>query len=146
MYVVTAFPNIVYAFDLKGAKPKLKWSYIPDVKPAAQGVACCDVVNRGGTFSNGRYIFNTLDGQTIALNAATGKVAWKTQLGNVNTGETMTMAPLVAQGRVYVGNSGGEMGVRVVESRRVVCACERLACDADACPQPTKMRRSPIGL
>ncbi len=112
MYVVTAFPNIVYAFNLKGARPTLKWSYIPDVKPAAQGVACCDVVNRGGTFSNGRYIFNTLDGQTIALNAETGKVAWKTQLGNVNTGETMTMAPLVAQGRVYVGNSGGEMGVR----------------------------------
>ena len=70
------------------------------------------MVNRGGTVDHGKYIFNTLDGQTIALDAKTGKPLWRTQLGNINIGETMTMAPLVAKGRVYVGNSGGEMGVR----------------------------------
>ncbi|HWU74568.1 MAG TPA: PQQ-dependent dehydrogenase, methanol/ethanol family [Sphingomonas sp.] len=112
MYIVTAFPNIVYALDLTKPGAPMKWTYKPMPAPAAQGVACCDVVNRGGTYDAGKYIFNTLDGQTIALDAATGKPIWKTQLGNINLGETMTMAPLVADGRVYVGDSGGEMGVR----------------------------------
>ena len=112
MYVVTAYPNIVYALDLTKPGMPMKWKYAPPQLPAAQGVACCDVVNRGGTVSNGRYIFNTLDGQTIALDVKTGKAVWKTQLGNINRGETMTMAPLVAKGKVYVGNAGGEMGVR----------------------------------
>ncbi|MBS0284332.1 MAG: PQQ-dependent dehydrogenase, methanol/ethanol family [Proteobacteria bacterium] len=112
MYVVTAFPNIVYALDLTKPGAPMKWKYMPRPAPAAQGVACCDVVNRGGSYDAGKYIFNTLDGQTIALDAATGRPVWKVQLGNINRGETMTMAPLVADGRVYVGNSGGEMGVR----------------------------------
>ena len=112
MYLVTAYPNIVYALDLTKPGAPMKWMYQPKPAPASQGVACCDVVNRGGTYDAGKYIFNTLDGQTIALDASTGKPLWKTQLGNINLGETMTMAPLVAGGRVYVGDSGGEMGVR----------------------------------
>ena len=113
MYVVTAYPNIVYAFDLKGKNgPTLKWRYVPKTLPAAQGVACCDVVNRGGTWSKGRYIFTTLDGQVISLDANSGKPVWTTRLANISLGETITMAPLVAHGKVYVGNSGGEMGVR----------------------------------
>ena len=75
-------------------------------------MACCDVVNRGGSVGQGKYIFNTLDGQTIALDVKTGKPVWRTQLGNISMGESITMAPLVAEGKVYVGNSGGEIGVR----------------------------------
>jgi PQQ-dependent dehydrogenase (methanol/ethanol family) len=112
MYIVTAFPNYVYALDLTKDGAPLKWKFAPNPSAAAQGEACCDVVNRGGTVDNGKYIFNTLDGQTIALDVKTGKPVWRTQLGNLNKGETMTMAPTVAKGRVYVGNSGGEMGVR----------------------------------
>jgi PQQ-dependent dehydrogenase (methanol/ethanol family) len=112
MFVVTAYPNIVYALDLTKPGAPLKWRYMPKPLPAAQGVACCDVVNRGGTWSRGRYIFTTLDGQVISLDANTGKPVWKVRLGNINVGETITMAPLVAKGKVYVGNSGGEMGVR----------------------------------
>ena len=112
MYVVTAYPNYVYALDLTKPGAPMKWKYAPKPLPAAQGVACCDVVNRGGTVSHGKYIFNTLDGQTIAVDVKTGKPVWKTRLGNINKGETMTMAPLVAKGKVYVGNSGGELGVR----------------------------------
>ena len=113
MYIVTAYPNIVYALNLtKDGGYSLKWSYQPKPAPAAPGVACCDVVNRGGSVSDGKYIFNTLDGQTIAVDVNTGKPVWKTQLGNINKGETITMAPLVAKGKVYVGNSGGELGVR----------------------------------
>jgi PQQ-dependent dehydrogenase (methanol/ethanol family) len=111
MYVVTAYPNIVYALDLTKPGAPLKWSFAPKPAPASQGIACCDVVNRGGSVDNGKYIFNTLDGQTIAVDIKTGKPVWRTQLGNINRGETMTMAPTVAQGRVFVGDSGGEMGV-----------------------------------
>jgi glucose dehydrogenase len=108
MYVVTAYPNYVYALDLTKPGAPLKWKFAPRPALASQGVACCDVVNRGGTVSNGKYIFDTLDGQVIALDIHTGKARWRVHLGNINKGETMTMAPLVANGRVYVGNSGGE--------------------------------------
>jgi lanthanide-dependent methanol dehydrogenase len=112
LYVVSAYPNYVYALDLTKPGAPMKWKFAPKPAPASQGVACCDVVNRGGTVDNGKYIFNTLDGQTIAIDVATGRAVWRTQLGNINKGETITMAPLVANGRVFVGNSGGEMGIR----------------------------------
>ncbi|RUU45051.1 PQQ-dependent dehydrogenase, methanol/ethanol family [Mesorhizobium sp. M6A.T.Ce.TU.002.03.1.1] len=112
MYIVTPFPNILYALDLARPGAPMKWKFEPNPEPAAQGVACCDVVNRGAAFSNGRIYFNTLDGHTIAVDAATGKPVWNTHIGNINIGETITMAPLMVKGKVLVGNSGGEMGVR----------------------------------
>ncbi|HKS28068.1 MAG TPA: methanol/ethanol family PQQ-dependent dehydrogenase [Pyrinomonadaceae bacterium] len=111
MYVVMPYPNILYAFDLKN-NGALKWKYEPKPAPSSQGVACCDVVNRGAVFSNGKIFYNTLDNFTVAVDAATGNEVWKTQLGDINRGETMTMAPLVVKDKVLVGNSGGEMGVR----------------------------------
>lgn len=112
IYVVTAYPNYVYALDLTKPGAPLKWRFAPSPAPASQGVACCDVVNRGGSVDDGKYIFNTLDGQTIAVDVKTGKALWRTRMGNINIGETITMAPVVADGKVYVGNSGGELGVR----------------------------------
>ncbi|TKB87480.1 MAG: PQQ-dependent dehydrogenase, methanol/ethanol family, partial [Mesorhizobium sp.] len=112
MYIVTPFPNILYALDLTKPGAPMKWKFEPNPEPAAQGVACCDVVNRGAAFFDGRIYFNTLDGHTIAVDAATGKPVWNTHIGNINIGETITMAPLVVKGKVLVGNSGGEMGVR----------------------------------
>ncbi|WP_352482826.1 MULTISPECIES: methanol/ethanol family PQQ-dependent dehydrogenase [unclassified Mesorhizobium] len=112
MYIVTPFPNILYALDLTKPGAPMKWKFEPNPEPAAQGVACCDVVNRGAVFFDGRIYFNTLDGHTIAVDAATGKPVWNTHIGNINIGETITMAPLVVKDKVLVGNSGGEMGVR----------------------------------
>ena len=112
MYLITPFPNFVYALDLTKEGMPTKWSYKPRPVNAAQGVACCDVVNRGLVVDAGKVIFNTLDGRTIALDAATGKELWDTQLANINLGESVTMAPLVAKGKVFVGVSGGEFGVR----------------------------------
>jgi PQQ-dependent dehydrogenase (methanol/ethanol family) len=111
MYFVTPFPNILYALDLanQGAK---KWEYKPKPALAAQGVACCDVVNRGAAYADGRVFFNTLDGYTVAVNAVDGREIWKTKVGDINLGETITMAPIVVKGKVLVGNSGGEFGVR----------------------------------
>jgi len=112
MYVVTPFPDIVYALDLARPGAPVKWKYEPHPVAAAQGVACCDVVNRGAVYWQGRIIFNTLDGNTIALDADSGKELWKTKLGDINKGESITMAPLVVKGKVLVGNAGGEFGVR----------------------------------
>jgi PQQ-dependent dehydrogenase (methanol/ethanol family) len=112
MFIVTPFPNIVYAFDLTRPGAPIKWKYDPAPLGASKGVACCDLVNRGAAYANGLIFFNTLDGRTIAVDAATGAPKWITQLGDINTGETMTMAPLVVKGKVLVGNSGGEFGVR----------------------------------
>lgn len=112
MYVVTPYPNLLHAFDLTkpGAPPK--WTYAPPTLPAAQGVACCDVVNRGASYADGRIHFNTLDAQSVAVDAESGKELWRTKLGDITRGETITMAPLVVKGKVLVGNSGGELGVR----------------------------------
>lgn len=112
MYVVTPWPNVVYAFDLTQEGFPLRWKYRPEVSGAAIGTACCDVVNRGASYAAGKIIFNRLDGITVALDAATGRVAWETKVAELGHGETVTMAPLVAKDRVIVGVSGGEFGVR----------------------------------
>jgi PQQ-dependent dehydrogenase (methanol/ethanol family) len=112
LYVVTPYPNVLYALDLTKPGAPARWSYKPKPAAAAQGVACCDVVNRGAAYADGRIFFNTLDDHTVAVDAASGRMLWTTQLGEINHGETMTMAPLVVKGKVLVGNSGGEMGVR----------------------------------
>jgi lanthanide-dependent methanol dehydrogenase len=112
MFVVTPYPNIVYALDLTKPGAPLKWKHEPKPVAAAQGIACCDTVNRGAAYAGGKIFYNTLDGQTIALDARSGEELWRTQLGDINLGETITMAPLVVDGKVMVGNSGGEYGVR----------------------------------
>lgn len=112
LYVVTPFPHSVFALDLRQPGAPLKWQYDAAPVPAAQGVACCDVVNRGVAHAPGKIFFNTLDGHTIALDASTGRELWNTTLGDVQRGETITMAPAVVGAHVFVGNSGGEFGVR----------------------------------
>ena len=111
MYVVTPFPNMLYALDLKNSGT-MKWAYDPKPATAAKGVACCDVVNRGAAYWNGRIYYNTLDAHTVAVDATTGKEVWKTKVGDFTQGESITMAPVVVKNKVLVGNSGGEMGVR----------------------------------
>jgi PQQ-dependent dehydrogenase (methanol/ethanol family) len=112
MYVVSPWPNNVFALDLTkpGAPPK--WVYKPNPAAAAKGVACCGPVNRGASYWNGRLYLNLLDGNTVAVDAETGAEVWRTKLADIQKGETITMAPLVAEGKVLVGDSGGEMGVR----------------------------------
>ena len=112
MYVVTPYPNKLVAFDLSKPGPAKLWEYAPPIDPTAFGKACCDDVNRGASYYHGNIIYNVLDNATVAVNATTGKQVWRTKLADPNQGSTMTMAPLVVKGKVYVGNSGGEMGVR----------------------------------
>jgi lanthanide-dependent methanol dehydrogenase len=112
MYVITPWPNLLYALDLTKPGAPAKWTYTPGTSASAQGEACCDVVNRGGAFYNGKIYYNTLDMHTVAVDAATGKQVWKATVGDINFGETLTMAPVVIKGKVLIGNSGGEFGAR----------------------------------
>jgi PQQ-dependent dehydrogenase (methanol/ethanol family) len=112
MYLVTPFPNVVYALDLTKPGAVVKWRFDPHPDKKSQGVACCDVVSRGMSYDAGRLFMVTLDGQVIALDANSGAQVWRTPIADISKGETVTMAPLVAAGKVLVGDSGGEFGVR----------------------------------
>jgi len=112
MYLVTPYPNVSYALDLAIEGQPLKWKARPENAQAAIGLACCDVVNRGAAFADGKIFYNLLDGHTVAIDAATGKLLWRTKMGDLTRGETITMAPIVVHNKVIVGSSGGEMGVR----------------------------------
>lgn len=112
MYIVTPWPNYVYALDLTKPGAPLKWQYLAPKVAAAQGVACCDTVNRGGVFLDNKFYFVTLDGRAIALDANTGKPVWITPLADIDKGESVTGAPFLVKGKMIVGVSGGEFGVR----------------------------------
>src|SRR5919198_542860 len=106
MYTVTPFPNNLIAVDLTKPGGALKWTFQPNPDPRAMGIACCDVVNRGASYADGKIIYNTLDAHTVAVDAESGKEVWRTKVGDINVGETTTMAPLVVKNLVIVGNSG----------------------------------------
>ncbi len=111
MYVVTPYPNNLIALDLR-TPGKVLWKFNPNASEFAQGVACCDVVNRGAAYADGKIIYNVLDDTTVAVNALTGNLVWRTRLGDVKKGESLTGAPIVVKDKVIVGNAGGELGVR----------------------------------
>ena len=111
IYVVGPWPNKLFALDL--AHPgQTKWVFSPNPSEYAKGVACCDISNRGAVYVNGKIIYNALDNTTVAVDAVTGKQVWRTKLGDPRTGQTMVMGPLVVRDKVFVGNSGAELGVR----------------------------------
>jgi PQQ-dependent dehydrogenase (methanol/ethanol family) len=112
MYLVTPYPNVSYAIDLATEGQPLKWKFRPENSQAAIGIACCDVVNRGAAYANGKLFYNLLDGHTVAVDAATGTQLWRATVADMKRGETITMAPIVVHNKVLVGSSGGEMGVR----------------------------------
>lgn len=112
LLVLTPFPHRLYALDLSKPDRPVRWTYAPKADPMAEGLACCDVLNRGPVVADGRVYFNTLDGRTIALDSGSGRVVWDVASASLAAGETLTSAPLVAGGRVYIGNSGDDFGAR----------------------------------
>ncbi|GBD44379.1 Methanol dehydrogenase [cytochrome c] subunit 1 [bacterium HR40] len=111
MYVHTPFPNIVYALDLN-EPGRVIWKYEPKQDPNVIPVMCCDTVNRGVAYAEGKIFLHQADTTLVALDAKTGKVLWQAKNGDPTKGETGTSAPLVYKDKVYVGISGGEFGVR----------------------------------
>lgn len=111
MYVHTAFPNNVYALDLNDNQ-KIIWSYFPKQDPSVQALLCCDNVNRGLGYGDGKILLQQNDGTLIAFNAKDGTKVWEVKVVDVKKGESNTNAPHVFKDKVITGMSGGEYGVR----------------------------------
>jgi PQQ-dependent dehydrogenase (methanol/ethanol family) len=152
MYIHTPFPNIVYALDLND-EGRVIWKYEPKQDPAVIPVMCCDTVNRGVAYGNGKIFLYQADTTLVALDAATGKVVWQVQNGDPSKAETGTSAPAVYKNMVYVGISGGEFGVRGsltaynTEDGSVVWRGYSMGPDSDTLMDPEKTTQlgKPVG-
>jgi PQQ-dependent dehydrogenase (methanol/ethanol family) len=111
MYVHGPFPNPVYALDLNN-DAKILWKYEPKQDPNVIPVMCCDTVNRGLAYADGKIFLHQADTTLVALDAKSGKVVWQVKNGDPAKGETGTSAPMVVKDKVLVGISGGEFGVQ----------------------------------
>src|SRR5919199_1572423 len=111
MYVHTPFPNIVYALDLNN-DGRILWKYEPKQDPNVIPVMCCDTVNRGLAYGDGKIFLHQADTTVVALDAKTGKVNWTAVNGDPKKGETNTATVLPVKDKIIVGISGGEFGVR----------------------------------
>jgi lanthanide-dependent methanol dehydrogenase len=111
MYVHGPFPNPVYALDLNN-EAKILWKYEPKQDPNVIPVMCCDTVNRGLAYADGKIFLHQADTTLVALDAKDGKVVWEAKNGDPSKGQTGTSAPMVVKDKVLVGISGGEFGVQ----------------------------------
>ena len=109
LYISTAW-SLVKAYEVRTGR--LLWAYDPQVHRELGVNACCDVGNRGVAAWNRKIFVGAYDGRLIALDAATGIPVWSTQTVDTSKPYTITQAPRVINGRVIIGNSGGEYGTR----------------------------------
>jgi len=106
MYITGSYSRL-YAIDVKTGKEV--WQY--DARLPEGILPCCDVVNRGAAIYGDNIYFGTLDARLVALNRKTGDVVWSKKLANYKEGYSYTAAPLIVNGLVVTGNSGGEFGI-----------------------------------
>lgn len=106
MYVTGSYSR-VFAIDVKTGDEL--WQY--DARLPDGIMPCCDVINRGVALYDDLVIFGSLDAKLIALNSKTGKVVWKKKVADYKAGYSLTAAPLLVNGKVITGVSGGEFGV-----------------------------------
>jgi quinohemoprotein ethanol dehydrogenase len=109
IYVSTAWSKL-YAFDARTGQQL--WQYNPHVSGEWAVNVCCGLVNRGIAAWNGKIFIGTLDGRMVAVDAATGKEVWSAMTIDQNERYSITGAPRVVNGKVLIGNSGAEFGVR----------------------------------
>ena len=110
MYMTSPFPNKVYALNLDNQQ--ILWKYEPKQDPAVIPQMCCDTVNRGVAYAEGKVILQQADSMLVALDAKTGKVVWSVKNGDPKLGAVNTNAPHIFKDKVITGISGGEWGVR----------------------------------
>src|SRR5690554_2733592 len=110
LYIYTPFPNKVYSIDLEDHS--INWVYSPEQSEDVIPVMCCDTVNRGVAYADGKIFLQQADTTLVALDAETGEVLWQAKNGDPARGETNTNAPIVIRDKVITGISGGEYGVR----------------------------------
>jgi quinohemoprotein ethanol dehydrogenase len=109
LYTSTAWSKVV---ALDAATGKLLWQFDPKVPPDTAFNGCCDVVNRGVAYYDGKVYVGTFDGRLIAIDAKDGREVWQQQTTDRSKPYTITGAPRVVRGKVLIGNGGAEFGVR----------------------------------
>ncbi len=152
MYVHTPFPNLVYALSIK-EKGRILWKYEPRQDPNVIPVMCCDTVNRGVAYADGKIFLAQADNTLVALDAKTGEEVWKVKNGDHAKGETLTANPVVVKDKIFVGISGGEFGVRGhltaynIKDGKQIWRAYSTGPDQDVMidPQKTTMLGKPIG-
>ena len=152
MWLHSAFPNIVFALNLADEQ-KIIWKYEPKQDPSVIPVMCCDTVNRGLAYADGKIFLHQADTSLVALDAKTGKELWKVVDGDPKKGETGTQAPMVVKDKVVIGISGAEFGVRChmtaydINSGKKVWRAYSMGPDSDILvdPEKTTMLGKPVG-
>ena len=109
LYVTSSW-SMVYALDARSGQ--LKWFYDPQVERRFLAKGCCDAVNRGVAYHDGKIFLGAYDGRLIALNATDGSLVWSVQTTDREQSYTITGAPRIANDKVVIGNGGAELGVR----------------------------------
>jgi len=115
IYIHSPYPHKVFALDQEKQAIIWEYNYSPDAGTDVSqviSVMCCDVVNRGLAYGDGKILLAQGDATLVALDAKTGKVVWKIKNGDPKSGMTSTNAPLVVKDKVITGIAGGEFGVR----------------------------------
>ncbi|RUO99228.1 PQQ-dependent dehydrogenase, methanol/ethanol family [Hyphomicrobium sp.] len=157
MFFVSGCPemskcNIVQGLDLSDPDhPKQVWNYVKqtDRDETAVPRACCDTVNRGPVYADGKVVFGTLDGFVVALDAQTGKEVWVVKHAWPEKGETITNAPLIADGLVIIGFGGDEFAARGrvnaydLKTGKQVWKCYSTGSDKDGCLTPETNKANP---
>ena len=152
MYLISGWPNIVQALDLTNPDaPVQLWRYNKTSGRDASAIprACCDTVNRGLSFADGKVVFGTLDGYVIALDAVTGKEVWTVRHAHPDKGETLTPAPIIANDKVIIGFGGNEFGARGritaynLADGKKVWECQSTGSDKDVCLTPNTNKKNP---
>lgn len=152
MYMISGWPNIVQALDLADPdNPKAIWKYVKttDRDESAVPRACCDTVNRGLSYADGKVVFGTLDGFLIALDAKTGKEVWVVKHAFPEAGETITPVPLIAEDKVLIGFGGDEFAARgrftayALADGKKIWECHATGTDKDACVTKNTNKKNP---
>ncbi|HMK13468.1 MAG TPA: methanol/ethanol family PQQ-dependent dehydrogenase [Burkholderiales bacterium] len=142
LYIHSAFPNKVFAINL--SDQTIRWKYVPTQDPSVIPVMCCDTVNRGLSYADGKIFLQQADTTLVALDAGSGRVIWSVKNGNPKIGETNTNAPFVMKDKVMTGISGGEFGVLGfvaaydLNSGKQVWKCTSSGPDNMMCMDPNK--------
>jgi alcohol dehydrogenase (cytochrome c) len=107
MYVTTSFDH-VYALNAKTGEQY--WHYKHAMGPIT--TYCCGPNNRGVAVYGDKVYLATLDAKLVALSAKDGSIVWQTDLADPSLGYSETMAPTAIDGKILIGTSGGEFGIR----------------------------------
>ena len=152
MFMESGWPNIVQALDLSDPDhPQQVWHYTKTSGRDESAVprACCDTVNRGLSYAEGKLVFGTLDGYVIALDAATGKELWVVKHAHPDKGETITPAPIIANDKVIIGFGGNEFAARGrvtaynLADGKKVWECHSTGSDKDVCLTANTNKKHP---